>query len=104
MTKKTDDPDRLSRRARVAESLARNKTALAEDEERVERSRSARRDLILLALKDAQDGDNLFSYDEVAEMTGLTRSAVYKIVRNGFKDAPLSEQRAEAADPPAPAD
>jgi DNA invertase Pin-like site-specific DNA recombinase len=103
MTKKNDDPDRISRRSRVAESLALNKTTLAEDEERVERSRSARRDLILLALKDAENGDNLFSYDEVAEMTGLTRSAVYKIVRNGFKDAPLSEQRAEATETPVPA-
>lgn len=93
----TLDPDKAAKRDRIRSSLALVKTEIETSKAKLDSAHERRRALILLGLEGAPKGENLLSYDELAEVTTLTRSAVYKIVRNGFKDAPLSEQRSAAA-------
>ena len=91
------DPERDAKRSRLRDSLLNVGKSLVKHEEVVTGDRDQRRKLILLALEDAETGHNLFTYDELAAITGLTRGAIYKIVRDGYKEAPLTEQRADAA-------
>jgi hypothetical protein len=90
--------ERVRKKARIVESFARSVTEVAEAERSLEKARARRKTLVDLALSDSETGLNLFSYDEVAAHTQLSRGAVYKLRRDGFKSKPLNEQRAEAAD------
>lgn len=97
MTSQTPEPDadRIAARTRVEESLRLNATKLETARSTVQRETDARLSLVRLALADADKGKNLLSYDEVAAACGITRAAVYKIIRDGKE--PLGKQREKAA-------
>lgn len=85
------DPARDAKKARIAESIARSNTELASAEAALDKARARRKSLMGLALDTRNKGRNLFTYDEVAAMTGLSRSAVFKAHKpalDAAKDSP----------------
>lgn len=97
-TPETTEPDAeqlAAAKARLIESLKLNRAEIETAEKSLDRARVARKALIDRGRAGGKNRDNLLSYDEMAEHTGLTRSAVYKVARDGFRAAPLGEAVSE---------
>jgi DNA invertase Pin-like site-specific DNA recombinase len=88
MTTETETPTDTTAddaRERIRQSLALASQKVRSDEATLQHSRDARRKVIDLALEGASEGTNPLSYAEVAELTGLSKSAVLKIRTDGGK-------------------
>jgi DNA-directed RNA polymerase specialized sigma24 family protein len=86
-------PEQQERAARLRSSLVLKAKELEEAEKAVDRLREQRRTLILAGREDAT-----LSYVEMAKASGLSKPQVYKIVRDGFKEAPIGEWAKANAD------
>lgn len=91
------DEDRTAKAQRVRGALELNAKALEEAEAAVDDLRTKRRDLILLAVTKTDGEPALLTYVATAECASISKPQVYKIVRDGYREAPLRERALETA-------